>query len=97
MNKKLINSTTYKNICFLVITAFTILIFEKQIVSTLNAVKFVGSLKSIEYTILQLRIYVSNPYNTMYSIFNYPLIPILCGFLYNIYIFIICHKNKSFS
>lgn len=96
MEKKEARSHVLRNITFLVITILVFLMFVKEIAYAIDAVRHVGSIKSVKFSILQLSIYVSGIHNTTtYNIFNYPLIPMLAGLIYNIYIYIKICKDKS--
>jgi hypothetical protein len=68
---------------------FATLSFMMQLKSALLTIKYGGVLNDVQYTLFQLKISISyDTYSQNYNIGNYPLIPILAGVLYNIYIIV---------
>lgn len=67
-----------------------------QICSALLTIKGGGILNNVQYTIFELKISVTrDTYSNVYSIGNYPLVPILAGIIYNIYILVKNHRTKD--
>jgi len=95
MNKKTDSRYLYSNISILIITIFATLTFVMQINSDLRLIEVRGVLNNIQYSILQIKLNETiGTYNTVYSILNYPLIPMVGGILFNIYAIIKNHLLK---
>lgn len=96
MNEKLATKISKQNIALFIITIFAIITFIMQLYSALLTIEGGGVLNSVNYTIFGLKINVTRePYNSVYIISNYPLIPILGALIYNTYIIIKNHKVKN--
>ncbi len=96
MNNKLVFDCSTRNLSFGIITIFTILTFMMQICSALLTIKGGGVLNNVQYTLFELKISVTrDTYSHVYNIGNYPLIPILGGAIYNIYIIVKNHRSKD--
>ena len=96
MNKKLISQVTNKNLIFLIMSVFATITFMTQVTNALYTIIGSGTLNSVEYTLFLLKIDVTRgTYNHIYTISNYPLIPIFAGVIYNIYIWIKIYRNKD--
>jgi len=99
MNDKAHSKIASKNLTFLIITIFATMTFMLQVCSALSTIKGMGTLNNIQYTIFQLKITVTNDlfgkHNYLYNIFNYPLIPISIGVIYNIYIVVKNYINEN--
>ncbi len=96
MNKKLLYKLVYRNLSFGFLTIIATLYFMIQIFTTLLPIRSGGILTNIQYNIFGLKIsVVEDTYSHVYNIFNYPLLPILAGVIYNIYIIIKNHRNKD--
>jgi hypothetical protein len=67
-----------------------------QIFSALHTIIGGGVLNSVQYTIFGLKISTTrDTYSHVYSMGNYPLIPILCGIIYNIYTIVKNYRVKD--
>jgi len=99
MNKKSHSEIANKNLMFLIITIFATMTFMLRVSSALSTIKGMGTLDNIQYTIFYLKITVTNDlfgkHNYLYNIFNYPLIPISIGVIYNIYIVVKNYINRN--
>ena len=98
MNKKSNSEIAYRNLTFLIISIFATIYFMMEVTSALHTIKYNGMLGNVQYTIFQLKITVTNDLdgsNYLYNIFNYPLIPISAGLIYNIYIMIKGFRNRN--
>ena len=77
-------------------SVFATITFIMHVTSALYTIIGLGTLNSIGYTPFQLKIDVTrDTYNHIHIISNYPLIPILAGVIYNIYIWIKSYRNKD--
>lgn len=97
MDKRFVYNCSTQNLSFWIIAIFAVLTFMMQICSALLIIKGGGILNNVQYTIFELKISVTrDTYNHVYSIGNYPLIPILGGVIYNICIIVKnrCIKDK---
>jgi len=96
MNKKVFSKIIGRNLNFAIVTLFTLLIFINQLVSALSTIEYGGQLNSFKYSVIMIELDVTNRgYNNVYEIGNYPLIPIVAGVIYNIYIYIKVNLNKD--
>lgn len=96
MDKKLVCNISNRNLAFWVLAIFTTLTFMMQICSALTEIKGGGVLNGVKYNIFELEISVTmNTYSNVYSIYNYPLIPIVAGLIYNAWISIKNSKVKE--
>ncbi len=97
MSKRLVYNCSTRNLYLGIMTIYATIIFMMQIYSALLTIKGEGTLTNIQYTIFELKISVTREsYSPVYSIYNYPLIPILVGIVYNIYCTVknYCIKDK---
>ena len=96
MNKKSLRQYLGTNLSFGIMTIFSTLTFMMQICSALITIKGGGVLNNIDYTLFQLKISITrDTYSHVYTIGNYPLIPIVGGLIYNSYIMLKNHKIKN--
>jgi hypothetical protein len=80
----------------MIIVLFATLTFMMKICSALNTIIGGGVLNSVQYSIFELKISVTRgTYSHVYNIGNYPLIPVLCGVIYNIYIIVKGYRGKN--
>lgn len=95
MDKKLNDTIIRTNLIFLILSISTTILFIVKIGFILfTECKGVGVLiYDVKSTIFMIKIYVTNyHYNSIYTIANYPLIPLAGGIIYNLYVMI---KNQS--
>lgn len=98
MNKKLISKVISKNLFFLFLSGLATLTFMMQVTSALHIIKDGGTINCIGYTLFRMKIEITGQtYSHIYTIDNYPLIPIFAGLIYNIYILIKNYLKNSNS
>ena len=98
MNKKLISQVINKNLSFLVFSILTTLYFMRDVNQALYTPNDMGPLtiNSVGYTLFNLKIdVIHGSFHNLYIINNYPLIPLLMGIIYNIYILVKIYRNKD--
>ena len=96
MNRKLFDNLLSRNICFGILTIIAMIKFVIQISNPLFNLSHGFVLNNVQYTIFEMKISETmGTYTHEYNIFYYPLIPILVGMIYNIYIIIKCHRNED--
>jgi len=98
LNKKSVHRCLNVNLNIAIITIFQTLFFMKQIRDTLlmTGSHGTGVLNDVGYTIFALKISIT--FGTecqVYNIINYPLILLVIGVLYNLYIYSKYHRNKD--
>lgn len=94
MNRKLLLENSNRNLGFGVLTILATINFMVQIYTSLLTIRG-GVLNNIQYSIFALTISVTqDSYSHVYTIVNYPLIPILVSIIYNIYIIFKNYRNK---
>lgn len=89
-----------RNLYFLVFTIITTLYFLRDVYQSLYTPKNKEMLNvtSVQYTLANLKIdVVQGSFHNLYTLYNYPLIPILLGIIYNIYFFVKIYKGESNS
>jgi len=97
MNKELSSEVITKNLCILAFSIITTVNFMRDINQSLYTPKDMGALNvnSVGYTLFSLKIdVIQSSFHKLYTIYNYPLIPIFVGIIYNIYILVKIHRNK---
>lgn len=89
MDKKKCFAIGGRNLNFLVVVFFATITFMMQISTTFDVLRFDGPIINISYNIFRVKIATATAYR---NIPNYPLIPIIPGIIYNIFVMI---KNRS--
>lgn len=85
-----------RNLNFIITTLFSLFIFINHVLSALSTVEYGGQLNSFKYSIIMLKLDVTNRgYNHVYEIGIYPLIPIVAGIIYNVYFYIKVNLSKD--
>ena len=98
MNNKLSSQVIMNNLWILTFSIITTVDFMRDVYQALYTPKDMGILNvnSVGYTLFSLKIdVIQGSIHNLYTIYNYPLIPILGGIIYNIYILIKIHRNKD--
>jgi hypothetical protein len=98
MNKKIASKIASQNIYFLILLILTITFFMKDVNQAFYTPNDIGelSINSVGYNLLNLKIdVVERGQHTLHTIYNYPLIPIVIGIIYNIYNLLYINKNKQ--
>ncbi len=96
MNKKSVFNCASRNIYFGIVTIVATFTFMMQICNALLTIEGGGILNYVHYTLFVISISITrDTYSQVYNIVNYPLIPILIGIIYNVYIIIKNNKNKE--
>lgn len=96
MDKKMAAKVANKNLSFIIVTIFAILTCIMALDRAIIPLKNGGMLNNVEYTLFYVKIDVSaKTYRDVYTIGNYPLIPIVGGIIYNSYISIKNRKHKE--
>ncbi len=96
MNEKVFSKIICKNISFIIMTLLALYMSINRLRSPLYIIENGGQLNSFKFSIIMLKLDVTNRgYNHIYEIGNYPLIPIIVGIIYNIYIYIKINLNKD--
>ena len=100
MNNKLRLRVINQNLSILVLTILTTINFMRDVNQSLYTPKDMGPLNinSVGYTLFSLKIdVIQGNFHKLYTIYNYPLIPIFIGIIYNIYFLVKIHRNKDNS
>jgi len=99
MNYKLITKVISRNLFFLIFTIITTVYVFRDVNQVLYAPATIGmvNIKGVKFTLFFLQIdVVQGTFKKIYTIFNYPLIPLFLGSLYNIYmLFKIFINNRN--
>lgn len=98
MDKKFISRIISKNIYFIVFTILMTVYFMRDVNQALYTPDGMGVLNvsNVKFNIFYLQMNViQGSYNKLYKIFNYPLIPLLFGAIYNIYLIVKVHKSNK--
>ena len=91
MNKKLISQIISKNLYILVFSIITTVYYMRDVYQALYTPSGMGDLtiNSVGYTLLSLKIdVIQGSFHNLYTVYNYPLVPIFIGIIYNIYILV---------
>jgi hypothetical protein len=97
MDKKSISNVILKNIMWLLFTIMATVNFMIQLNRDLYMSGGLNTLfiNKVSYTLFELKLDITQgAYKHIYTITNYPLIPILAGVIYNIFILFKLSKNK---
>lgn len=98
MNKKLSSQLINQNLSFLVLAILMTVNFMRDVKQSLYTPKDMGplSINSVTYTLFSMKIdVIQGNFHNLYTIYNYPLIPIFIGIIYNIYFWSKTYRNKD--
>ncbi|EHJ00421.1 hypothetical protein CDLVIII_3876 [Clostridium sp. DL-VIII] len=101
MNNKLSLRVISRNLYILVFTILTTVNFMRDVNQALYKPEYIAetlNINSVEYSLLSLKIdVIHGSLHKLYTIYNYPLIPIIIGIIYNIYFLVKIYRNKDNS
>lgn len=97
MKKKIIGIID-RNLNFIIVTFFSLLMSINQLKTALFVIRDGGKLNDLKYSIIMLKLDITNgDYQHIYEVGNYALVPILIGVIYNIFIRIRTYIDKEDS
>jgi hypothetical protein len=97
MNRNITSKHLNRNLEFFIVAVGASLTFLMQIHSALFSITGGGVINNVQYSIFHIEIDVSfnTTFSHVYDIWNYPLIPIFAGLIYNAYALFKNYKTKD--